>query len=105
MMAAGVLLRNPEIVDAVWLMSGRLIPQFDEGSPAGAPKPILVQHGSYDDVLPPGEGRGLAALLKERGHNVEFHEYTMGHQISDHSLSDARIWLAGILGPRKQPEP
>jgi phospholipase/carboxylesterase len=96
MMASGVLLRETEGIDAVWLMSGRIVPAFASGGVTSHPKPVLSQHGVYDEVLPVEEGRALADLLRERGHIVSAHEYPMGHQISGESLADAREWLQGI---------
>lgn len=93
MMAAGVVLRRADLLDAAWLMSGRLIPSFDDGTSPAKVLPILEQHGLYDDVLPATDGRQLAALLKAKGHEVTFTEYPMAHQISFESLADANEWL------------
>lgn len=37
--------------------------------------PVLLLHGSADEVVPAGQSRWLAALLRERGVAVEHHEY------------------------------
>lgn len=97
MMAAGVVLRWADLLDAAWLMSGRLIPSFDDGAAPKKVLPILGQHGLYDDVLPATNGRELAALLKAKGHEVAYTEYPMAHQISFESLADADEWLKGFL--------
>jgi phospholipase/carboxylesterase len=97
MMASGILFKEPRIADAYWLMSGRLVPQFVIPQISSDPKPVLAQHGLYDEVLPVTEGRELATQIRDIGHRLETHEYPMGHQISAASLDDARAWLANIL--------
>ncbi|HVT13524.1 MAG TPA: hypothetical protein VHE55_14765 [Fimbriimonadaceae bacterium] len=100
MMSAGVVLRQPEILDAAWLMSGRLIPAFDTGAEPAKRLPILQQHGLYDDLLPATDGRALAEILRAKGHELKYSEYPMAHQISYESLEEAARWLVPILPGR-----
>ncbi len=93
MVAAAVTLVEPG-VDAAWLMSGAFPPSVEvPGSPV---RPILVQHGVSDPVLPIAMGRALAARLKEAGQAVEYLEYPMAHSISPASLADGIEWLEGL---------
>lgn len=96
MMASGILFAEPELADGYWLMSGRLVPGFSAEAKPSPSKPVLAQHGLYDDVLPVAEGRDLAARVQQLGHAIEAHEYPMGHQISEASLGDAKRWLSEI---------
>jgi phospholipase/carboxylesterase len=96
MMSAGVLFRRPDLLDAAWLMSGRLIPSFDPSQPPGKILPVLQQHGLYDEVLPAPEGRELAEHVRVHGHALTYREYAMAHQIGYESLADAVAWFASI---------
>jgi phospholipase/carboxylesterase len=58
--------------------------------------PVLVQHGTLDDVVPVDLGRDTAALLEMHGVPVTYQQYDMGHQTTLESLADARDWLATI---------
>jgi len=110
MMAASSLLAHPEAFDAVWLMSGRYLPFLEREStkpegpilqssspPILQSRPVYVQHGLYDDLVPVGEGRELAEVLRAHGHEVQFSEYAMGHQVGYESIEDASAWIAKLL--------
>ncbi len=97
-MASGVLLDKPELVDAAWLMSGRILPAFDSGLHTSHPRPVLSQHGLFDEVITIDEGRELASVLEKRGHLVASHEYPMAHEINFSSLKVANEWLRELTG-------
>ena len=95
MVAAAVTLIDPSI-DAAWLMSSAFPPGLD--MPASPSRPVLVQHGTADPVLPIAMGRALAKGLAEVGMQVDTREYPMGHSISNDSLADAIEWLESLTG-------
>jgi phospholipase/carboxylesterase len=97
MMAAAVLLERPDLVDGAWLMSGRPLPFFPSNELTRKPLPVLIQHGTHDEVLPVEEGRQLAELMRSTGHGVTYTEYPMGHQISAESLREGSAWLDRLL--------
>ena len=43
--------------------------------------PVLISHGTIDDVVPVNYARRARAVLEEAGFDVEYHEYPMGHQV------------------------
>lgn len=90
MVASVVTLVEPD-VDAAWLMSGAFPPGFE--MPSAPSRPILVQHGTQDPVLPVAMGRSLAERLKDAGQAVQYLEYPMAHSISPASLADGIEWL------------
>lgn len=96
-MSAGALLRSPELVTGVVLMSGR-VPQengaIDREALRG--KPALITHGTYDDVLPVEFGREANVLLAGFGLDVTYHEFPVGHQVSEESLEVVDEWLANL---------
>jgi len=99
-MSLNTLLTNPERIGGVVAMSGRLLP--DAESSYVAPErldgfPVIVVHGTFDDVLPIGDGRAVRALLEKRPVKLTYHEYPMGHHISDASFADIQRWLAAWL--------
>ena len=54
----------------------------------------LIQHGTLDPMVDVERGRRIRDTLVEAGHQPEYVEYPMGHEISNASLSDLRDWLA-----------
>ncbi len=93
MIAAAVTLIEPS-VRAAWLMSGAFPPELE--MPASPSRPVLVQHGTSDPVLPLAMGRDLAKRLKEAGLEVELKEYPMAHSVSTESLTDGVEWLMSL---------
>ena len=65
--------------------------QIDEVGIKG--KPIIMTHGTYDDVLPVDWARRSHEKIQSLGANVEYHEFDMGHQVSAQSLTMIASWL------------
>jgi phospholipase/carboxylesterase len=59
--------------------------------------PILVVHGTGDRVLPITYGRATRELLSSLPVDLTYHEYPMGHEVSQESLSDVATWLTEQL--------
>lgn len=96
-MSAGVLLRSPALIEGTVLMSGRVaLTTADREAVKG--KPVMIAHGTFDDVLPIEYGREAQTLLADLGLDVTYREYPMGHQVSEESLADIDAWLAARLG-------
>ncbi len=49
--------------------------------------PVLIVHGTLDDMIPVNRARRARAVLEERGLNPEYHELMMGHQVTEESLA------------------
>jgi phospholipase/carboxylesterase len=99
-MSASVALTRPELVAGVVLLSGRILPEIQ---PLMAPSeqlaglPFLVVHGTADMVLPIAYGRASQQLLSSLPVELTYHEYPMGHEISQESLADVTTWLSAQL--------
>jgi len=95
MMSLGVALAIPEKLDGALLLSGRFLPSFvpNHTDDSIAHLPFLVQHGSLDPVLPVEGSRLIRDRLEGFGCPVTYHEYLMGHEISQKSLDDVNGWL------------
>lgn len=44
--------------------------------------PVLIAHGTADDVVPVINARRARRVLEDAGLDVEYHEYPMGHQVA-----------------------
>jgi phospholipase/carboxylesterase len=58
---------------------------------------FFVAHGVEDPVIPVRFGRRAKALLTEKGADLMYREYPIGHHVSEESLSDGARWLTGLL--------
>lgn len=95
-MSASITLTRPDLVAGAVLMSGRILPQIQtQIAPDEQLKglPILVVHGTLDQVLPISNGRNSRELLSKLPVNLTYHEYPMGHTVSEESLRDVTKWL------------
>jgi phospholipase/carboxylesterase len=99
-MSASVALTQPELVAGVVMMSGRILPEIQ---PLIAPKeelaglPFIVVHGTADTVLPITYGRASRELLSSLPVELTYHEYPMGHEVSQESLNAVTTWLSEQL--------
>lgn len=99
-MSASVSLTQPEIVAGAVLMSGRILPEIRPliADPERLEElPFLVVHGIDDIVLPIVHGRASRELLSSLPVGLTYHEYKMGHEVSQESLADVTAWLSSQL--------
>ncbi|MBW3623092.1 MAG: alpha/beta fold hydrolase [Armatimonadetes bacterium] len=99
-MALAVALTAPKRLSGVVAMSGSLLPETLE-NPA-APEdldglPILMTHGTHDEVVPVALGRMSRDRLQSYPVRLDFREYPMVHEVSEASLRDVSGWLAERL--------
>lgn len=104
-MSLTLALTQPELVAGVVGMSGRLPP---EAIPLFAPReelaglPLLVQHGTRDEVIPIRYAREAQKVLADLPVDLTYHEYEMRHEVTPASLEEALAWLTARLnGPRR----
>jgi phospholipase/carboxylesterase len=99
-MSASVALTRPELVAGVVLMSGRVLPEIQPliaSNEELTGLPFLVVHGTADMVLPISYGRASRQLLSSLPVKLTYHEYRMGHEVSQESLADVTAWLSARL--------
>ena len=99
-MSASVALTQPELVAGAVLMSGRILPEIRPLMASNEELsgfPFLVVHGTVDMVLPITYGRASRELLSSLPVNLTYHEYPMGHEVNQESLSDVTAWLTEQL--------
>ena len=95
-MSLSVALTRPDKVAGVAAMSGRLLPEVRPL--IAAPEeleglPILLVHGTADQVLPIQYGREARDQLAQLPVALTYREYPMGHYVSPESLRDVTAWL------------
>ena len=66
-----------------------------EASPAGRSIPVFLAHGIQDPLIPLARARMARDALTALGCPVEYHEYSIGHTVSDAEIRDLAAWLAG----------
>jgi phospholipase/carboxylesterase len=65
-----------------------------EASPAGRGTPVFLDHGTQDPVIRLARARVARDALAALGCPVEYHEYPIGHTVSDAEIRDLAAWLA-----------
>lgn len=68
--------------------------------PATEQLPVLIQHGSRDELVDVGRARQSVETLRTLRVPITYREYEMGHEISARSLGDLSNWLQEkVLSP------
>jgi len=94
-MSMSYTLTKPQRVAGVIAQSG-YIPhesglQIDEAGIKN--KPFILTHGIQDPMLPVDWARRSRDTLQKLETNLEYHEFNMGHQVSEESLAVINSWL------------
>jgi thioredoxin len=76
---------------------------------AAASIPVLLQHGTDDQMIPVQRARDLSVALTDRGVPLVYSEYPMGHEVALESVQQGHAWLdairAGVQPSEPLPEP
>jgi phospholipase/carboxylesterase len=95
-MAYNLGLYQPERFAALVALSTWLPQQMLDHAPnlaAAQQLPIMVQHGSRDELIEVGRARQSVEILRPLHLAVTYREYDMGHEISERSLMDLSTWI------------
>jgi len=101
MMSIGVLRTTPERLAGVVALSGRGDEElFEVQAPrdAIARVPLLVAHGTYDDVLPIENGRRTRDLFQGLSRDFTYREFPVRHGIDHDEMALVEQWLAAHVG-------
>lgn len=60
--------------------------------------PVLIAHGTHDDVVPVLTARRTRMILEDYGVRPEYHEFPMGHWVVPEELAVVRDFLRRVLG-------
>jgi len=100
MMSLGVLRTAPELLAGVIALSGRdpegLFP-LTAPAEAVAAVPLLVAHGTLDDLLPVENGRRTRAAFEGLSRDFTYREFPVGHGIDEDEIRWVREWLRARL--------
>lgn len=98
MMALDAGLRTSQPLAGIMAMSGGLY-EADLPSLATRPKvPVLIAHGSADDVVPVNYARRARRALEDAGYDVEYYEYPMGHAVGAEEIAVAKGFVTRCVG-------
>jgi phospholipase/carboxylesterase len=70
----------------------------DEISLASVDAPIFMAHGLADPMIPITRAVTSREALRTLGYQVEWHEYSMGHQVCPQEIDDIARWLNRVYG-------
>ncbi|MEJ7932365.1 dienelactone hydrolase family protein [Ramlibacter sp. AN1015] len=69
----------------------------EERHAANARVPVFLGHGTQDAIVQVERGRASRDLLLSLGHEVQWHEYPIGHTVSPQELAALQDWLLRVL--------
>jgi len=92
-------LRTEKKLAGIIAMSGGLYDRDLPDLTAHARLPILIAHGTQDEVVPVNYARRARHLLEAAGLDVEYHEYPMGHQVAMEEAAVVKGFLERTLAP------
>lgn len=93
-------LREPQLLAGIIVLSSYLpLPNLLDSDAAQhfTRIPVFFGHGSQDPVVPVELGIFTRDFLLERGMNVQFNMYSMGHSVSAAEIADIGQWLVKLL--------
>jgi phospholipase/carboxylesterase len=97
LMAIDVGYRTRQPLAGIVVMSGAIAeadaPDFD----ARKDIPVLIVHGTDDDMIPVLAARRARRLLEQHGIEPEYHEFPMGHHVTPESMAVVRNFMAARL--------
>jgi phospholipase/carboxylesterase len=84
MMSLDAGFRTEQKLAGIVVMSGAL---YEDDLPPLKPLPVLIIHGTQDDMIPVLAARRARRVLEQRGIEPEYHEFPMGHYVTPESLA------------------
>jgi phospholipase/carboxylesterase len=96
MMSLDAGLRTEQKVAGIVAMSGGLYEEDLPDLKARASVPVLITHGSLDDVVPVNYARRARATLENAGFDVEYHEYPMAHQVVMEEIAVVKEFMTRV---------
>jgi phospholipase/carboxylesterase len=85
LMSLDVGFRIREKLAGIVVMSGALYE--DDPPPLSPGLPVLMVHGSEDDMIPVLAARRARRILESHGIDVEYYEFPMGHSVTPESIA------------------
>jgi phospholipase/carboxylesterase len=95
MMAIDIGFRTKQKVAGIVVMSGAI---YEADMPPLRNLPLLIIHGSEDDMVPILDARRTRHILEVHGVSPEYHELPMGHHVTPESMEVVRGFLERVVG-------
>jgi phospholipase/carboxylesterase len=95
MMALDVGFRTSQPIAGIICMSGAI---YEADMPPLRNLPVLIIHGTEDEMIPLFGARRTRFVLEENGVRPEYHEFPMGHHVTEESMAVVRGFLGRVLG-------
>lgn len=92
-------LRTDHPLAGIVVMSGGL---YEHDLPDLRPRPrppVLIAHGTFDDVVPVANARRARLVLEEASFDVEYHELPMGHQVVMEEVEVVKQFVRRVSSP------
>ena len=96
-MAIDAGFRTEHELAAIVVMSGAIAEADASDFTAKKHIPVLIVHGTEDDMIPVLAARRARRLLEQHGIEPEYHEFPMGHQVTPESMEVVRNFMAARL--------
>lgn len=90
--------RTSQKLAGVLAMSGALYEAQLPDLKAHRDMPVLIIHGTADDMIPVIAARRARHVLQEHGIDPAYHEFPMGHHVTPESMAVVRSFLERTLG-------
>ncbi|MDQ3283800.1 MAG: dienelactone hydrolase family protein [Acidobacteriota bacterium] len=90
-------LRTKKKIAGIIAMSGGLYEEELIDLKPHAGLPVLIAHGTMDDVVPVNYARRARAVLESAGLDVEYYEYPMSHQIAAEEAEHVRGFVERVI--------
>ena len=97
LMSIDVGYRTKQPIAAIVVMSGAIAEADASDFAAKKDVPVLIVHGTEDDMIPLLAARRARRLLEQHGIEPEYHELAMGHQVTAESMEIVRNFMAERL--------
>ncbi len=97
MMSIDVGFRTKQKVAGVVVMSGGIYEADMPDLRTHRDLPVLLTHGTQDDMVPVIYARRTRHILEEHGVITEYHEFPMGHHVTPESMAVVREFLRRTL--------
>ena len=97
-MAIDAGFRMEQKVAGIIVMSGAIHEADLPNLRARRELPVLIIHGTQDEMLPVLVARRMRHVLEEHGVAPEYHEFPMGHSVTPESLEVVTHFLRRCLG-------
>ena len=94
-MSIDVGFRTSVELAGIVVMSGAVFE--DDLPPFRRDLPVMVVHGTADDVIPLLAAHRTRRVLEDHGVDVDYHEFPMGHQVSEESMAVVADFMARRL--------